>query len=409
MFTLKDKEFKLSTLVGSRTVTLGDNNQIEDELGEVDWYDYQDSINEPAKILFRKDGGHKFVMQYSDKYAEFIGRSSMAEVRLSPIDKDAWKSHKRLDDSTGESFKYLDRPPVEYNYAPFETDLPIDKKHSHAVLLLLEALPTSEKTIVDVGSFKKVDKYAVAIQDEKSPFSEARQANLLDACEKVGIIPYKTKDIGHGRLLIHSLCQLFDAGYSEVTVLDANLESVVNLPQFITQVRKAAPNNVGIIQGWVGNLKQDNDFADTLAVTFLEDLRAYSLSSEVFFSIKESLLKFRDLFLKGPYETRPHRSIQKWLLEFSKENFRSSEDGIILTEDQIIRRGQTLRNTTSTVEFALLVLLDSKGWVRIRPEISRVKLLDDRTNSQAYLTNKYEHFDLKTFGPDTRRKNFSFI
>jgi len=400
---LKDTEYTLQSLIGKREVSLEDG-KIVDPLEEVDRYVYSNEVNNIPKMMFYKGDTYKFVMLYTERQLEFIGRSSFAEVRLIPKNKESWK---RVPETISkENFQYDDRRPVEYSYQQFQTPLTKVGTQSTAVLVPLEGQSCAVESLKSIVNLKDSDIYVLV--NPKTGFEKTVQDEAIKFSLDNGItVVQMQKDVGKGRLVLHGLDQLFDFGYSEVLVVDPNMEIVSNFPKLVHQIRKSlSQDNVGIIQAWNYNISPDTDYADQLNVTYSEDMRAYSISAVVYRGIKAKLDNYKELFLSGPYETRPHRSVKKWLEPITSANLKTSSTGVIPGEYNIKSRMKVMANPSSQLEFVIMALADSKGWIRLAPSYSRAILLNDGSNRQDYLTLKYATMKLRTFPSDSRRRKF---
>lgn len=192
---------------------------------------------------------------------------------------------------------------------------------------------------------------------------------LRKYCPEAHII-CRPVNFGAGKNIIDARRQLFDnLKFSYVYIIEDDVvvapnyfETMTNLWSWL--VKNQYKNNVGVVQGWWHNIRNQ---ASSYVEVSVDALWAYGMSKECWDDIKDLVYEYEQNYLFCRYHERPHRTIGNY---WDSVKITPVREGYPLPESKLsVLRGY-MGSIQTTQEWAVLLAMYKRGWLRISPKIN---------------------------------------
>jgi len=193
-------------------------------------------------------------------------------------------------------------------------------------------------------------------------------------------------NFGCGRNIIDARRQLFDImGFDRVFVLE---DDMLISPQYLslcTHLMDWAEShftNIGVVQGWnicTEPLEEKLKFLDRVEGSF-QNLWGYLMTRKCWNTIRKTLYRYEDVFLRTTYQDRPRRLIREWGEIQAEANRPSSngKSGFPVDSGWENRRGGFFKNFPSGQDGITALALDQNGWIQLATRVNRGAYIGER-------------------------------
>lgn len=388
---------------GTRQVKFLSGGKAEDNL-LVSWSVTLDANRRPLLTLREGEGLFAVCVLHPD--GRWLGRELRGQGRVvvSPEAGDAarwqtlsnpvqfYQEHQVDPDET--LFRYCEPLPEEIDWSAYEydvkevVDFSVLPASDTAIALIACDRPTYFLRVLEsLAANPEVASLPVFLFLDKSPRDgvgddQVRMVrNLLPHCAVIR----RECNWGCGRNTIDARRQLFDnAGYDRVFVFEDDLvvsPCYLGLCLRLFDWAQKHYSNVGAVQAWRRCDLQVEEKAVKLSEvcgTF-ENWWGYLMSRRCWDSFRERMYRYEELFLRGEYLKRPHRSILKWFA--LKREASTGEYGFLqcveddtffpVNEEWLASRRAYFGESPTGQDAATSLLFDCDSWLRLTTTVNR--------------------------------------
>lgn len=402
-------ELEIKNGKGKRKLTFSAGTVL-DPLNEITSYNLDKTADRKITLRFYSGNKGAGYVQYS-RMGRWSGRSQGSFVELTAVVPHVWAKLNEYAPKTKTEKVYKEMLVEGVDFKKHTEEWKFDKKNPTALVIfsynrpqllreLFSSLPADlDMDLIIIQDRYERDSHAVEIRGiiENSAFTS----------KQIFVRPIH---FGLGRNVLDGMRQVFET-YERAVFLTDDVEVTDETPQYISNMLEYAgtQSNVYAVQAWTTHNQITKDGNAKLRVNY-DRLLSFGMTKKRWEDIKEDVLKYMNSFMVTKYENRPIRSMIDWLSGFYSKNFIMPADGIAPSIADMRKRKALLTKSNVDPFFAIQVIADKHGMVKLAPNWSRVTYkgkagTNDRP--QSFLDEGYEKIQKRANKRDKNIRNFS--